>query len=226
LSGSTRLFLVRHADVENPSGIIYGYLPGFGLSARGVSQAEALGKFLQSSPVRRIYTSPLQRSEETARIIARFMPAADVVPDPDLRESSLARYLQGVTEQEVLRKRPLWRFHKYWPGLMWFDESIAALAKRVGRSLQRLIAEFPGEGGLCISHGDPIQAFWYHHGRSSAEVAKAKMQTSVDKGGMLQLDYEGFSLLRIAYISPEDILRGIGVEAPGSATRRHSGNER
>jgi broad specificity phosphatase PhoE len=56
-----RLYLVRHCDVANPHGVLYGYLPGFGLSAKGLAQAESLGQRLAGQPVRMIRTSPLER---------------------------------------------------------------------------------------------------------------------------------------------------------------------
>src|SRR5205085_9990069 len=55
----TRLYLVRHCDVRNPKGVLYGHLPNFPLSERGVGQAHALGRFFAGRPIRRIYTSPL-----------------------------------------------------------------------------------------------------------------------------------------------------------------------
>ncbi|OLB86019.1 MAG: hypothetical protein AUI15_31765 [Actinobacteria bacterium 13_2_20CM_2_66_6] len=68
---ATRIFLVRHADVENPNRVLYGHLPGFELSALGRAQAAALGEKLSAENVRLIVHSPLSRAAETASIINR-----------------------------------------------------------------------------------------------------------------------------------------------------------
>src|ERR1039458_5450147 len=75
----TRLYLVRHCDVANPRGVLYGYLPGFGLSEKGLAQAESLGQRLGGQPIRVIRTSPLERARQTTSIIARHLDGPEVV---------------------------------------------------------------------------------------------------------------------------------------------------
>ena len=70
---STRLHLVRHCDVRNPEGVLYGHLPDFPLSEKGVRQAHALGRYFASSNGRQIYSSPLERARQTAEIIASYL---------------------------------------------------------------------------------------------------------------------------------------------------------
>src|ERR1039458_10496362 len=81
-----RLSLVRHCDVANPRGVLYGYLPGFGLSEKGLAQAESLGQRLGGQPIRGIRTSPLERARQTTSIIAPQLmrpraPPAEIPPD-------------------------------------------------------------------------------------------------------------------------------------------------
>jgi broad specificity phosphatase PhoE len=198
----TRLFLIRHCDVFNPEGVLYGYLPGYRLSERGIRQAHSLGRRLAGQPVRRIYTSPLQRAQETAAIIASHLPAAEVVTTDELAEARFGRYLEGVKPRDVIWRRPLWLVHMVRPGLMKRDESVAAMAARVRAPLERLLHDFPGEGGICISHGDPIQAFWVaSDGRR--DLALHRLQCL--KGGMLVLDYEGGRLVSKTYAPPEEV---------------------
>jgi broad specificity phosphatase PhoE len=66
----------------------------------------------------------------------------------------------------------------------------------------RLLADHPGDGGICVSHGDPIQGFWVtEEGRP--RYALHRLQCA--KGGLLQLDYEADALRRLAYLSPTRI---------------------
>jgi broad specificity phosphatase PhoE len=197
---SARLHLVRHCDVANPRRVLYGYLPGFGLSEKGRGQAEAIGRRLADQPIRVIRTSPLQRARETAAIVARHLDGPDVIPDDDLVEARFSRYLQGVPYGQVPWRRPLWWVHMVWPGLLARDETVTAMADRVERSLQRLLDQVPEGGGICISHGDPIQAFWIRHlGRR----AWALHRLQCAKGGMLVLDYLDRRLSAVRYIPPQ-----------------------
>jgi len=196
---STRLYLVRHCDVRNPDGVLYGHLPDFGLSEKGVDQARVLGRYFKGTPVRRIYTSPLQRARETADIIAGHLDGVPVVETADLIEARFGRYLQGVRPRDVPWRRPLWFVHMIWPGLLPGDESVREMATRVRRPLGQLLDEFPGDGGVCVSHGDPIQAFWVD---SDGRPPYALHRLQCAKGGMLELDYEDHALASLRYHSP------------------------
>lgn len=68
----TTLYLVRHGHVHNPRRILYGRLPRFRLSPRGVEEARAAGRFLNGAPVAALYCSPLLRTRQTAREIRAF----------------------------------------------------------------------------------------------------------------------------------------------------------
>ena len=69
---SIRVHLIRHGEVENPDGILYGRLEGFRLSERGRKMAELAAEYLHESGVdiSRIIASPLQRTRESAEPIA------------------------------------------------------------------------------------------------------------------------------------------------------------
>ena len=70
----TLVFLCRHGQPENPQGVMYGHLPGFGLSKLGFDQAEMLARFVSTRPISHLYSSPLLRARQTARVITRLHP--------------------------------------------------------------------------------------------------------------------------------------------------------
>jgi broad specificity phosphatase PhoE len=197
----TRLYLVRHCDVANPNGVLYGYLPGYGLSEKGIAQAESLGHRLAHEPIRVIRTSPLERARQTTAIIAKHLDHPEVIVDDDLVEARFGLYLQGVRYKQIPWRRPLWWVHMVWPGLMRRDETVTGMADRVERSLQRLMdAAAEGTTGICISHGDPIQAFWIRYlGRRPWSLHHLECL----KGGMLILDYVDRKLAHVEYVPPQ-----------------------
>ena len=206
----TRVYLVRHCDVENPGRVLYGHLEGFRLSERGVRQAHALGERLASTPVRQIYCSPLERAQQTARIIASHLDNVPVTTTPELVEAAFGRHLQGVRANAgIIWRRPLWLVHMLWPGILPNDETVAEMARRVRAPLLRLVRDHPGQGGVCVSHGDPIQALWVE---SEGRRPWALHRLQCAKGGMLELDYEGERLVGKTYRPPEET----GVSAGGS----------
>jgi broad specificity phosphatase PhoE len=198
----TRLYLIRHADVENPHKVVYGHLDGFDLSALGRQQAAAVGDRLRDEDVRRIVHSPLARAAETAQLInERLARPAVLESDQDLREADFSRYLQGLHYWQVPLLRPLWFVHKAKRGLVPGDESIDRLGGRVLEVIRRLAREHPGETQAVVSHADPLNAAWILlDGRAHNE--REMYRKSVDKAGMLRLDMEGETPTTWEYIPP------------------------
>ena len=62
--------LVRHGEVENPQGVLYGRIPGFHLSEAGRVMAKTAAGFLAGRDVTVLRSSPLERARETAEPIA------------------------------------------------------------------------------------------------------------------------------------------------------------
>ena len=60
------LHLVRHGEVYNPTGVLYGRIPGFHLSELGHRMAAAAAASFDGRDIRALYASPLQRAQESA----------------------------------------------------------------------------------------------------------------------------------------------------------------
>ena len=198
----TRLYLIRHADVENPHRLLYGHLDGFQLSALGRAQSAAVGERLRDEDVRRIVHSPLARAVETARLInERLKPPALLESDAELREAEFSRYLQGLPYWQIPLRRPLWFVHKARRGLVPGDESVGRLGGRVLEVARRMVRERPGETQAVVSHADPLQAAWILlDGRAHNE--REMYRKAIDKAGMLRLEMEGEIPIAWEYIPP------------------------
>ncbi len=211
---STVCYLARHCDVANPQGVIYGHLPNFPLSEKGREQALAMGRYLVPAGLGAIYTSPLERARETAQLVAgQLAPGVPIEVRPELVEAEFGRYLQGTRHRDIVWRKPGWLVHMAWPGLLPGDESLATMAGRVSRAIARGLSQHAGGSFLCISHGDPIQAFWaWQDGRWP--WALHRLQCA--KGGLLELRYRGPELVSKTYRAPAE-LRSLAAAPPAAA---------
>ena len=209
----TPIYVIRHADVENPNRVLYGHLPGFHLSALGRAQAEALGDRLIDAGIRRIVHSPLDRAAETARVInSRFREPAVMEVDAALREADFSRYLQGVPYWQIPVRRPLWFVHKTRRGIVAGDESYDALGGRVLDVVKRLAREHPREPAAVVSHADPIQAAWILlDGRAHNE--REMYRKAVDRAGSLKIEMDGDRPVSWEYVRPPEVARPAGAAA-------------
>ena len=207
----TRIYLIRHADVENPHKLLYGHLDGFQLSALGRTQSQALGDRLRSADIKRIVHSPLARAVETANLINGGLASPAILEaDPALREAESSRYLQGLPYWQIPLRRPLWFVHKAKRGLLPGDEAVDQLGGRILEVMRRLAREHPGETMAIVSHADPLQAAWILlDGRPHNE--REMYRKAVDKAGMLQIDLDGETPRTWEYLPPPKI------EKPASA---------
>jgi len=202
---STRVYLIRHADVENPRRLLYGHLEGFQLSGLGRAQALVLGESLRSENIKRIVHSPLARAVETAELInSKLDPPAILEADPELREAEFSRYLQGLPYWQIPLRRPLWFAHKARRGVVPGDESVERMGGRILDVVRRVVREHPSDNMAVVSHADPLQAAWILlDGRPHNE--REMYRKVVDKAGMLVLKMDGEKPAGWEYVPPPKV---------------------
>ena len=147
------IHLVRHGEVENPTGIIYGRLPGFNLSARGRRQAEAAVCRLADADIGTIWASPLERAQETAAAIAAAH-GIDIITDDRLLESISAFEGVGRTAYALLRNpRHWWRLRN--PVKPSWGESYSDIRARMTSAISDAMAVAGGRDVVIVSHQTP-----------------------------------------------------------------------
>ena len=144
----TDVLFVRHADVHNPNNVFYARLAKFRLSEQGLKDAEVTAQALAEEPLAAIYTSPMLRARQTARIIARHHPGVPLRQTRRLIE--LRTHFQGH-EWAKMPRHP--NFYDAGAG----DETVQQVFLRMQRLMFELLARYPGKTAVCVSHGDPIK---------------------------------------------------------------------
>jgi len=155
MSSRTTVHLLRHGEVHNPEGVLYGRLPGFRLSDDGQKMARDAAEALQGRDVVAVVASPLQRAQETAGPIAEVF-GLPIGCDERLIESG--NYFEGKTVGvgDGAFKNP-----QHWPHLRnpfrpsW-GEPYDVIAERMLAAAVAARDLALGHEAVCVSHQLPI----------------------------------------------------------------------
>ncbi len=195
----TTVHLVRHGEVHNPTKVLYGRLPGFRLSDRGLEQAAVTARFLAGRDIAAVIASPLERAQQTAAPIAAAH-RLEVEVDPRIIESS--NYFEGGVVEPgpgVLRHPEHWHalrnpFRPSW------GEPYEEVAARVLAAVDDARAATPGREVVLVSHQLPVfvtrrkaegRLLWHRPDRRQCALAS-----------VTSLVYEGDALAFVRYCEP------------------------
>jgi broad specificity phosphatase PhoE len=146
----TIVHLVRHGEVENPSGVLYGRLPGFCLSRLGEEMSERVAQALAGRDITYVVSSPLERALQTAQPVADAL-GLTVAVDPDLIEG--ANWFEGRKvrlSDPAVWPRVLNPFRPSW------GEPYKDIATRMQRALIAARQRAEGHEAVAVSHQLPI----------------------------------------------------------------------
>lgn len=195
----TIVHMMRHGEVDNPDGILYGRLPGFRLSGDGQAQARKVADTLADHDVKAVFASPLQRAQETATPIA----AAHGIPiltNDDLIEADNVFEGLKVSVGDGALSKP-----RHWPKLRdpftpsWGDPYIQ-LAHRMLAAANKARDAARGHEAVCVSHQLPVytlrrflegQRLWHDPRRRQCSLAS-----------LTSLIYDDDALVDIIYSEP------------------------
>lgn len=195
------IHLVRHGEVENPGGIIYGRLPGFHLSERGRRQAAAAAERLKDADIGAIWASPLERAQETATFIAERHGLA-VTTDDRLLESVNSFEGVGKTAYALLRNpRHWWRFRN--PMKPSWGESFRDIQARMTSAVTDAIGAAGGREVVVVSHMTPVIVA--RNSLARRRVPPWLPVTPCQTGSVTTLVLEGGRVLEASYAAPPEL---------------------
>ncbi|MBV9593783.1 MAG: histidine phosphatase family protein [Actinobacteria bacterium] len=146
---------LRHGEVYNPERVLYGRLPGFRLSDRGVEQAELAAKFLADRDVVAIVSSPLERARQTAAPLAAALNLDVGLDDRLIEAENVFEGRQVAGGKGLAREFAKWR-HLYNPLRPSWGEPYAQIASRMTGALQAAAVLAGEHEAVCVSHQLPI----------------------------------------------------------------------
>jgi len=202
----TRVHLLRHGEVHNPDGVLYGRLPGYHLSERGRAMAERVAKHIADRDLTYLVSSPLERAQETAAPIGAEL-GLPVVSDSRVIEAG--NVFEGLTfgvGDGSLRHTRHWK-HLRNPFRPSWGEPYLEIAARMQQAMDAAASEAAGHEALIVSHQLPIwtlrsavegRRLW--HNPRHRECALASLTT---------FTFDGADIVTVAYSEPAaDLLPG------------------
>jgi broad specificity phosphatase PhoE len=197
--------LLRHGEVHNPAGVLYGRLPEFHLSELGLQMAQLLADHFrdrasQGAKIVYLVASPLTRAQETAFPTSNAL-GLEIHTDQRIIEAE--NHFEGLRVTKAELRKP-----KHWPKLVnplrpsW-GEPYKDQAARVGAAVQeaRLKAiELGGDGAeaIMVSHQLPIWAtrlsaegkpLWHDPRKRECTLTSLTSLVFNDDGSLLRVEY-------------------------------------
>jgi broad specificity phosphatase PhoE len=166
----TIVHLLRHGEVENPTGVLYGRLPDYHLSEVGQAMARRVADHLKDHDLVHLRCSPLERAQETMAPHAEIhglpvqetmAPHAEIHGLPvttDGRVIEAANFLEGqvVSMSTAAFRNPAnWRYFVN-PSRPSWGEPYREIVDRMRVAMQDAVAEAEGHEALIVSHQLPI----------------------------------------------------------------------
>jgi broad specificity phosphatase PhoE len=155
MTDSTIVHLLRHGEVHNPGGILYGRRDGYHLSDLGRQMATKVAEAVREREITHLRVSPLERAQETAQPLAELR-GLEVVTDERVIESSNVfegeRFGAG---QNALRRPSTWR-HLWNPFRPSWGEPYKQIAARMLAAVEDARDAARGQEAVIVSHQLPI----------------------------------------------------------------------
>ena len=212
---STTIHFIRHGKVENPDHLLYERLPGFHLSDLGRRMARAAADYAAADPqlssVVAVYSSPLDRTRETAGIIIGALNKVRVERgEQPLELQTDDRIIEAGNEfrgkrigygEGALWRNGNWRLVRNLWKPSW-GESYQHIAARVGDFAQEKVRECAGKQIIAVSHESPIWSYRHLLETGHPEHNMVLRHTALASVTSITYDSETGKMLSISYADP------------------------
>ncbi|MEV4317726.1 histidine phosphatase family protein [Actinocrispum sp. NPDC049592] len=195
----TIVHLLRHGEVHNPTGILYGRIPGYGLSDLGKRQALTVAEFLADRDITHVVASPLQRAQETAAPIVDSL-RLDLATDDRLIEPTNVFEGERVSVGAGSLTSPRHWKHLANPFKPSWGEAYLSIARRMLGAAYRARAAADGHEAVCVSHQLPIWTL--RRFLEGKRLWHDPRQRQCSLASLTSLQFDDEELTGISYIEP------------------------
>jgi broad specificity phosphatase PhoE len=152
---TTVVHLLRHGEVHNPHGILYGRLPHYHLSDLGERMAGRVAETLAGRDVAHLVSSPLERAQETAKPVAAQL-GLEVTTDRRVIEAGnhFEGKAFGVGDGALRRPTAWWHLRNPWRPS--WGEPYGSVVERMLAAMADARDAARGHEAVVVSHQLPI----------------------------------------------------------------------
>jgi broad specificity phosphatase PhoE len=211
----TVVHLMRHGEVHNPSGVLYGRMPGYYLSDLGKQMAQRVADSIGDRDITHLRVSPLERAQETAQPLADRL-GIDIITDDRVIEST--NKFQGRTfgvGDGALRKPSSWvlLWNPFKPS---WGEPYKEIVQRMMAAVYDAREAARGHEAVIVSHQLPIWTTRLHVEQRSFLHDPRKRQCTLCS--LTSFTFDGDRLTSVGYSEPAgDLIPVKDRKAPFSA---------
>jgi len=199
MTDQTTVHVLRHGEVHNPGGVLYGRLPGFHLSDLGRAMAQRVADTVDDRDITHIRVSPMERVQETAAPLATIRGLEPVV-DQRLIESSNVFEGQRFGPGATTLSNPRSWVHLWNPVRPSWGEPYKQVAARMKSAVIDARDNARGHEAVVVSHQLPTWILRLAaEGRPFLHDPRKRQCTLCS---LTSLHFEGSRLVRVTYSEP------------------------
>ena len=211
----TIVHLLRHGEVHNPHGVLYGRMDGYHLSELGQKMAEKVAGAIGDRDITHVRVSPLERAQETAQPLASAR-GLDIVTDERVIESSNVFQGRRFGPHDGAFRKPSTWVHLWNPFRPSWGEPYKQVAARMMAAVEDARDAARGHEAVIVSHQLPIWITRLSAEKRSFLHDPRKRQCTLCS--LTSLHFRGDRLLQISYSEPAgDLIPTRDKRAPFSA---------
>lgn len=200
-----RIHLVRHAEVNNPDGVLYGRLKNYFLTDLGLRMAEAAAADIKSlgRPVTALFCSPLERARQSAEPLQRTFGLTPIV---DERVIEPYNVFEGkrISGGQLLIKPHLW-FHLRKPSAPSWGEPYLSIVERMLAAIDDAYHSVASGDVVIVSHQLPI--WMVHSSVKGLKLAHDPRQRRCALSSVTSFEMRDGKLVEVDYRDPAHELR-------------------
>ena len=152
---TTTVHLLRHGEVYNPRGILYGRASGFKLSDRGLAMAERVAERIGDRDITHLVSSPLERAQQTAAPLGRARGLTPVLDDRVIESTNVFEGRPFTVTKGLVLRPSVWR-HLINPFRPSWGEPYGDVAARMWAAVEDARDAAAGHEAVIVSHQLPI----------------------------------------------------------------------
>lgn len=195
----TTIHLMRHGEVHNPLGVLYGRIAGYNLSELGHEMAATVAESLKGNDITYLVASPLERAQQTAKPLSELL---NLEIHTDERVIEAGNQFEGTTfgkgKGSLLRPKNWWLVRN--PLTPSWGEPYTEIAARMKAAVDDARTAARGHEAVIVSHQLPV--WTARRAYENARFAHDPRKRQCTLASLTSLTFEDDDIVGVTYSEP------------------------